>query len=419
MIKLFGKTGTENGQSKRYLTPFLVPFLLVLSVFAYGCDDNKSETVAETERKYFYVPDANFARILKYKDAVWITTIDGVNRLNIDAVSKFEGSLDIASSNIKSLEGIEYFTSLTGLNCDNNQLKTLDVSKNVNLTWLRCDNNQLKTLDVSKNVNLTWLRCDNNQLKTLDVSKNVNLTWLRCDNNQLKTLDVSGAVNLEALDCEDNQLKTLDVSKNVNLTRLDCEYNQLQTLDVSKNVNLTGLDCYNNLLKTLDVSQNVKLWWLSCSDNQLQTLDVSGAVNLTWLSCFDNQLQTLDVSGAVNLKTLNVGCERGCEFEDVDVGCGQECEFDVVELLFKLLEEFGYAGYAIRNNGGNSNSGLTSVKVHSSVATHQELKNAKNATGLQIDTYTAASGSTTYTQAICDFDPSTGLRASTARACTP
>ncbi|KAK3604951.1 hypothetical protein CHS0354_000615 [Potamilus streckersoni] len=47
--KLFGKTGTENGQSKRYLTPFLVPFLLVLSVFAYGCDDfNLTGTVTVT-----------------------------------------------------------------------------------------------------------------------------------------------------------------------------------------------------------------------------------------------------------------------------------------------------------------------------------------------------------------------------------
>ncbi|KAK3582387.1 hypothetical protein CHS0354_023931 [Potamilus streckersoni] len=344
-------------------------------------DNNKSATVAVTVRNYFYVPDANFASKLKYKDAVWITTIDGVNGLNIDAVSKFEGSLDIRSSNIASLQGIEYFTSLTTLNCIGNQLKTLDVSKNVNLTRLDCSVNQLQTLDVSKNVNLTGLDCYINQLQTLDVSKNVNLTTLYCSDNQLQTLDVSKNVNLTWLGCYNNQLQTLDVSGAVNLTGLSCSGNQLQTLDVSKNVNLTGLRCYNNQLQTLDVSKNVNLTGLDCSGNQLKTLDASKNVKLTWLRCYSNYLKSLDMRGMRSVNYLYITT----------------------------------AG----ENGGNSNSGLTSVKVHSSVATHKELKNAKNATGLQIDTYTAASGSTTYTQAICDFDPSTGLRASTARACTP
>ncbi|KAK3582326.1 hypothetical protein CHS0354_023867 [Potamilus streckersoni] len=428
-------------------------------------DNTKSATVAVTVRNYFYVPDANFASKLKYKDAVWITTIDGVNGLNIDAVSKFEGSLDIRSSNIASLQGIEYFTSLTTLNCYNNQLKTLDVSKNVNLADLRCSDNQLQTLDVSKNVNLTDLYCYNNQLKTLDVSKNVNLADLRCSDNQLQTLDVSKNVNLTDLYCYSNQLQTLDVSQNVNLTGLNCYSNQLQTLDVSQNVNLTGLNCSSNQLKTLDVSQNVKLTGLNCYNNQLKTLDVSQNVNLTGLNCYNNQMTTLKVSETVNLKscycnsnqlqTLDVS--KNVELEALDCYNNQLTTLDVsqnVKLtglncynnqlktldVSKNVNLTGLSCYnnqltsldmrgmrlvaylyitTVGNNGGNSNSGLTSVKVHSSVVTHQELRNAKKATGLQIDTYTAASGSTTYTQAICDVDPNTGLRASTARACTP
>ena len=39
--------------------------------------------------------------------------------------------IDVSSKNIASLKGIEYFTALTELRCYNNQLTTLDVSKNM------------------------------------------------------------------------------------------------------------------------------------------------------------------------------------------------------------------------------------------------------------------------------------------------
>ncbi|MCR5266544.1 MAG: hypothetical protein K6E29_08145, partial [Cyanobacteria bacterium RUI128] len=96
-----------------------------------------------------------------------------------------------------------------------------------NLEYLDCSSNNLKQLDVSKNVNLEYLYCDRNNLKQLDVSKNVNLVKLVCYENKLKKLDVSKNVNLKELCCEDNKLTKLDVSKNVNLTSLDCRKNQL------------------------------------------------------------------------------------------------------------------------------------------------------------------------------------------------
>ncbi|KAK3582599.1 hypothetical protein CHS0354_024153 [Potamilus streckersoni] len=366
-------------------------------------ENSESATVAVTVRNYFYIPDENFRNKLMSINAAWFSVIDGVHGLNIGAVSGFGGVLDVNSSSIVNLQGIEYFTSLTKLHCSDNQLRTLDVSKNVNLTDLRCSYNQLTSLDVIQNVNLVVLNCNNNQLTTLDASRSVNLRWLNCFNNQLTSLDVSQNVNLWSLYCHNNQLKTLYVGKNVILTHLDCNNNQLTTLDVSGTVNLRSLYCNNNQLQTLDVSGTVNLTWLSCYNNQLQTLDVSGAVNLTWLSCYNNQLQTLDVGKNVNLTTLL--CYSNY--------------LKSLDMRGMRLVNYLYITTA-GNNGGNSNRGITSIKVHSDVATHQELKNAKNAiSGLQIDTYTDASGSTTYTQAICDFDPRTGARASTARACTP
>ena len=89
----------------------------------------------------------------------------------------------------------------------------------------------------------------NNQLTTLDVSKNTKLTDLWCFANQLTALDVSQNTALTRLFCDQNQLTALDVSKNTALKLLSCSSNQLTALDVSKNTALTDLSCYQNQIK--------------------------------------------------------------------------------------------------------------------------------------------------------------------------
>ena len=168
---------------------------------------------------------------------------------------------------------------VTVLFCSENQLTTLDVSKNTALTKLACDTNQLTALDVSKNTALTILDCTYNQLTALDVSQNTALTWLNCYNNQLTALDVSQNTALTSLDCNTNQLTALDVSQNTALTDLNCYDNQLTALDVSKNTKLTKLMCWRNQLTALDVSQNTALAYLYCSGNQIKGEEMTRLVN--------------------------------------------------------------------------------------------------------------------------------------------
>jgi len=106
---------------------------------------------------------------------------------------------------IKDLTGIEYFTSLTSLDCSFNELTTLDVSKNVNLGLLYCFNNQLTSLDISGNTNLMNLSCDNNPLTELDVS-NCPLTGVSLEGTDIlrvevgETLDVFEAIGMKYYD---------------------------------------------------------------------------------------------------------------------------------------------------------------------------------------------------------------------------
>jgi Leucine-rich repeat (LRR) protein len=165
----------------------------------------------------------------------------------------------LAKKGILSLQGIHFFTELETLDCSNNQLTALDISKNSKLVQLQCFENQLTELDVSKNTLLKTFYCFSNQLTELDVSKNTSLTVLNCSHNQLADLDVSKNADLKWLDCYHNQLTELDISNNTQLKSLYCYYNQLTELDVSNNINLTHLFCANNLLTKMDLSNNTKL----------------------------------------------------------------------------------------------------------------------------------------------------------------
>jgi hypothetical protein len=75
------------------------------------------------------------------------------------------------------------------------------------LDRLDCDHNQLTTLDVSQNTALTYLHCSYNRLTEIDLSCRTVLTELWCDNNQLSYLvGLSDCISLIRLDFQNNQI---------------------------------------------------------------------------------------------------------------------------------------------------------------------------------------------------------------------
>ena len=208
-----------------------------------------------------HFPDENFRdRVAFYCDK------DDDGTLSQDELNGVT-ELYVAHAYIKDLTGIELFPNLEKLDCKNNNLTCLDVSKNTKLTKLYCEFNQLTGLDLNKNTKLTELTCQVNQLTSLDLSKNTALT---------------------KLDCALNPLTSLDVSINTALTYLDCNYNQLTGLDLSQNTALTKLGCHDNQLTSLDLSKNTALDTLDCSGNKRQiTVGETGQFDLSALKGFD------------------------------------------------------------------------------------------------------------------------------------
>ena len=206
---------------------------------------------------------------------------------------------------------------ITHLDCSNNQLTSLDVSKNMALKTLNCSNNPLLNLDLKNNTALTTLLCIHNQLMMLDVSANTVLENLNCSYNQLTDLDVSSNVALTTLECTRNQLTDLNVNNNSTLKNLNCSNNHLTNLLMNNNAALNILDCSDNPLTILDVSSNVALTHLHCSNNQLTFLDMSNNTALTHLNCQINQLIVLDMSNNTALQFLHCQSNQ-LSFEAID-----------------------------------------------------------------------------------------------------
>lgn len=245
-----------------------------------------------------HFPDANF---LKYVEKIIDTDHSGT----LSQEERNATVIYVLGMGIKDLTGIEFFPELENLDCSENQLTQLDVSKNPKLKRLVCYENKLTSLDVSGNTSLTELHCYTNQLTSLNLGENANLDILNCVVNRLTSLDLSGNANLTRLACSSNLLTSLDVSNNPTLILLDCERNLLTSLNVSKNTVLAALVCGSNKLDELDVSENTALKELYCSNNQLTSLDLSKNTELDTLDCSGNKLSLeLSDSGRFDLSTL-------------------------------------------------------------------------------------------------------------------
>ena len=100
------------------------------------------------------IPDAIFKAYLVTNTAI---NTNGDNEIQVSEASAFNDTINCSYMNISNLTGIQAFTALTSLFCNNNQLTSLDVSQNTALTSLFCNYNQLTSLDVRNGNNNNFL----------------------------------------------------------------------------------------------------------------------------------------------------------------------------------------------------------------------------------------------------------------------
>lgn len=227
--------------------------------------------------------DINFKNNLLVNSQI---NTNGDAEIQLSEAEVYIGKIDCPNRGIKSLDGIQFFKNLTGLNCAINLLTSIDVSQNTKLKSLNISSNQLTVLDVSKNLALTALVAGSNKLTQINVTNNLLLDdfW------------IGG-----------NLLTNLDVTKNIALKSLYAGGNRFTSLDVSKNVNLGYFLCDNNLLTTLDVSKNSKLFYLTAYANRFTSLNLKNGANtlITYIEIWENPTLTCIQVDDANYSTTN------------------------------------------------------------------------------------------------------------------
>ena len=269
--------------------------------------------------------------------------------------------INVNSKRISSLKGVEYLSYLNQLYCADNDLSTIDLSKNTKLAELYCMGNDLSSLDLSKNILLRNLECASNKISELDLSNNPYLMVLRCHENKLSALDLSKNTWLTILVCDSNDLTSLDISKNTQLDLLYCSKNKLSSLDVSMLTSLYGLLCDHNDLSELDLSNNSELTSLSCIGNPISELDISECPKLA-KAYKDGEKQTgtdNTVTPGVKYNSYTFNGDEG--YFSLTVGDGVDVLADPAVLGVKSLENGDTnKGIVVKASGESSWTTLTS-----------------------------------------------------------
>lgn len=217
--------------------------------------------------------------------------------------------LDIPGNNISGSLVLQN-EKLCHLDCGQNQLTSIGVSKLTCLERFYCSDNILSTIDVSTNINLLEFQCYNNQIQDLNLGNISKLWQLSCSNNPIKEINTINLTNLKNISCQDCLLTELSTEACPDLESICCENNNITNLDIRNNPKLTQLLCGFNPIERIDLSNCSLLEILSCSDCQLKELDVSMCPNLQSLICSGNGLSDIDISHNPELNTLWCACNN-------------------------------------------------------------------------------------------------------------
>ncbi len=311
-----------------------------------------------TNAQTTYIPDDNFEQALIDAGYDSDPLDDYVPTANIEELT----FLNISGLSIQDITGIEDFTFLEILYCQNNQIEFMDISALSYLEELNCSNNSLTALDVSSNTSLNSLDCHNNSMSFLNVKNGNNtnfilfnatsnpaltcievdnpsysitnwinidpvsnftsscgLTFVPDDNFEQALIDLgydSGSLddyvptnNIDGesyLDISGLNIDDLTGIKSfTSLEELYCGGNNISALDLSQMPNLQLLECDDNQLTSLNLSNNPQLIDVMCFDNpQLASIDFSQNPNLTHIDCSNNGLIELDLSSVPALTNL-------------------------------------------------------------------------------------------------------------------
>jgi len=258
------------------------------------------------------IPDPNFE--LALINLSIDTNLDGVIEAS-NAVSVT--NLDVSSSNIQNLTGIEAFINLDVLNVDNNNLSSLDLSKNCTLISLQIGNNQLTSVNLRNGNNtsiISFGALNNPSLECIQVD---DVTYM--NTNFSTSIDSQTSFSSNCSEDFDALVALYNSTNGANWTNawdLNASINTFYGVTLDANDRVTSIDLSgNNLTGTLptELGSLTNIQALNLRNNQLTGSIPENIGNLsnlqTILSLGGNQLTgtiPIELGNLVNLERLEL-----------------------------------------------------------------------------------------------------------------
>jgi hypothetical protein len=305
------------------------------------------------------IPDANFKARLVWNG--YDTNTD--NEIQVSEAQAVTGTVNLNQSFFTDMTGIEAFTNIEAVYCEQNSnitaislanmpnIKSLHIGENLNLQTLqltnmsgldtlKCNSDKLMgALDLAGAPSLKYLHCNSNFITSLNVSNCTQLKYLfygsnqvpfanlqlppgntieqvDCGNNGLVTYDQAVFPFVKVLNCGSNPMPSLTINSLPLLERLFCGNSQMTSLSIAVGTPLIELNCSGNFLTTLDISVFPTLEKFQADGNHFTSLTFGSLPNLEWVSCAAGTLPAINVSGCPNLEYLN--CHTN-EFTTIDL----------------------------------------------------------------------------------------------------
>lgn len=274
--------------------------------------------------------------VLKGSGSALIDWGDGTDKSNYALSSSDSDCTHVYSSSALrtiTLTG----TAITYMDCSDNKLTSLNVTKNSSLTTLHCYSNSFTSLSVEGLTNLTYLDCRVDNLNTdaldglfgslnstvtsgvtkyLHILGNPGLNFCKIDVATRKgwTLDYKPAIMTMVTAKSSVKFSVrgrgfvlinwgdgMRTSYQVKDSSGSIEFIHSYSSSTPHTITLTSdsfinLVCENNQLTALDVTGNSSLTTLRCQDNLLKSLNVNGLINLTTLDCRNNSLSDVELN---------------------------------------------------------------------------------------------------------------------------
>lgn len=238
---------------------------------------------------------------------------------------------DMSCNNLFNID-IKAYAQLETFICNNNKLKSLDLSQNkalkklcaqynINLpslslkdcpelVYLDAGGTAITQLDLQNNTKLEVLHANMLVLSELNTAANTALRELVVQKCGLTALNLKSNKALTHLDYSGNSIADIDLSANTSLTYLDCTRNGISRLDLSNLTMLDTLACPINSISSLDLKQNTALMKLNCSSNSIEQIDLAANKAMTYLDISDNMVSSLNLQPQTKLVSVNVKSNR-------------------------------------------------------------------------------------------------------------